>query len=760
MDTTIRDKILLLVEELINSRLDESKEAFSPNKGWTDAVKQYLAAMNESDEAYYTSPNKISLEDHVHRRLGHIVVMPRDRFNSKALRECYVYSKDDNILDSKHVNRNADSAKKFVDTLTKSAITLGNDSSGRLDTKIDAGGISAASKGDTLYLLHGRRGTGKTFYLNHLISRFSDDFDKNNVLWIRINLLNDFGNNTNITHWMYAQLTKVISRFYDGRSPFFRKKDFPKLMVNVRELLMTWAEQQDDDMRIYYKGKISGMEQVFHSKHRIEPISPTLIDEQLARQLYIELVERGFKFIFVLDGFDRVEALKHASMKFKSLRDSIANLVGNSDSPGYTILLVTRSCNLNLFVKDGNGRIRVPIENIKCLDEVSLERIIDKRLEYIDDEVTDILTSTNQPGWSMDDWPSDFKEFKAFVWEKSKDYTNRLELIYGPNRRAQMQSLQLSYFEFLDKVTRKRYKLVESLTRAGRRFPPRSYEYYLRDNRLRRSLGNNIFDNHLLPNVFCFPYYSGSEREAYVTFPSNHSLLMGVRLIQLLQAHTKLREEIKLDGSYLDAIKAHELASICSVLFGYSDESFIKLVEEFGEYDILLVGGIDILSAPDAKEYTPIAMPKMEYIISNLIYDAAYLNLCSMRVPLNPCVISYTENPLVRAAKYPSDELKMWIASLVINSISMIRMISYCNIIEQDMFNENITKIDEYRLKRTANRALVDGMFTIGERARESVVKQLKNIIYTSSNDIAEYLVPKLEKYSSKWATQSDTSLK
>ena len=747
-----RTEIEELTKDLLFGSFKFCEIFLKPTRGWSDSVEHFTQAFNIQDKSYYIPPNTRSRDDHVHRRLGHIVVSLKDFYNTEALKKCYVYMSDDNVIDEKIVNRNKESMENFVEKLITSANAKASNIFSRKNVA-DDGGRKAALKRDSLYIIHGKRGIGKTFFLNHVLSTFSDRFDKEKVLWIRINLLNDFGDNSNIKHWLYAQLTKVIFRFYDPASPFYSKKDVG-LDVDAVNLLTKFAEKQDEDVKLFYKQQIVGMKQVFHSEHSIEPISPLLINEQLARQLYLELIKFGYKFIFVLDGYDRIEALAHAEHKFDKIRDALTALVGNNDNSGFVILIVTRQNGITKFSNDGHGSIRIKNQNVKQLGDVNIERIVEKRLDYVRTEVLDIVTTPNNSSfkWDCADWESHYTKFYNEILgnsnrpEQQTRYIDFLNQLYGHNRRAQMQSLQLKYFEFLKNETKLSYRLVESLVCAGRRLPPRSYFYQMSASGLERSSSSSIFDNHFLPNIFCFPFDSETERNERVLYPSDSMMLMGIRLLQLVKVQDEIIEEEK----SFESLKSEELAVICQTIFNYPKKLVFKLIEEFGEFEFFMIGGINLGAARQTRDYQPKSMPKLLYILDHMLTDAAYLNLCSMRVPLNIDAFREYEQVIIKAEPYPCADLKKWLTKLLINNIIFLHLIQHQNSKESDLYQLNIKKLKaKKRLIKVAEKAEQAGMFDISKIMIGNVFSQLKKIIYTSNVDILEHIYANLEKFHS-----------
>ena len=110
------------------------------------------------------------------------------------------------------------------------------------------------------------------------------------------------------------------------------------------------------------------------------------------------------------------------------------------------------------------------------------------------------------------------------------------------------------------------------------------------------------------------------------------------------------------------------------------------------EYELLGIKGGEPL-APDTKNYQPLAMPKATYILSNLLYDIAYLNLCAMRIPIN---VNFLKPPIpyFKAVSFSDTLNKDWVEAKLLNSIGIFKLIEYYNLIEKSLFKKQIQKLN------------------------------------------------------------------
>ena len=745
-----RDKIIEKISDLLDFGIRSEHILMPTNNVLSDAVSVFLETTNLKNTTCYKQPSSPSIEHHIHRRLGHIIVSPKDKYNTNALREVYVYETDHKIVNSHFVNYNFESTEHFVNSIIEKAKTIEKDFSE--NNPIDLSGRKAASAWTQCFILYGKRGIGKTFYLNHLMSKFTDMFDEKKVLWIRINLINEFTEgDIDLMEWLNTQLAKIIFRYYDPNSRYFKKR-VNDLKVDATDALYKYVndEIRDKELRLILKEDIEIIKKVFQSTW-VEPVRKGLVKKLLGRVLQDYLISNGFSIVYVLDGLDRMEPLPNHENKFNKILNALLGILNSGKIPNCFFLIVTRTNNLFTFRSSRQGNQPTFDEIERELKAVSLDKVLIKRLDYIDKEVEKLRSvgwySDSKDQSILNEWPNFLNDFRSFLWMDNltfDEYYKSLKQIYDQNRRAQMQTVQCNYSEFLQKKMKRHYILTESLIRAGRIFPPKPYNYILNDGKIVRQLGDNIFDNHFLPNIFCFPYLVDKKNNNTYLYKSKHLLLAGMRCIQLVDAHC---ERMQVAQSKIDPLKSKELSKILNKLFNYPEDIIIMLIEEFAEYELFFVGGVGVDAPPDSKNYTPKPMPKMKYIKDNMFNDIAYLNLCSLRIPMNKEILNDSNMPFLKAINSEKSNIDEWVTIKIINAISMIKLIVHINNKENQLYQNNINKLEK-RYIETTRKAELDGMFNVFNK--ESVMKQIGKILSSHALNL-DYTLEKIEKYINRW---------
>ena len=162
------------------------KEVYTIGPDISEAIKEQSGEDNPS-ALDQKSPTP---ESFIFETLGHIPVNPSEPENIDLLDRVFEYVSSTTEPDWKYPNHNYASADKFLDDLMEAA---------QLEADVMQGKAGFGLSGRPVYLLNGPRGIGKTFFLNHLFATRSPKMDHRKCIWIRINLIDQFGG----AHQMY-----------------------------------------------------------------------------------------------------------------------------------------------------------------------------------------------------------------------------------------------------------------------------------------------------------------------------------------------------------------------------------------------------------------------------------------------------------------------------------------------------------------------------------------------------------------------------
>ncbi|MCG3198808.1 MAG: hypothetical protein GHCLOJNM_03315 [bacterium] len=750
------------IKHCIDTPLKDPTFILPDSDGWIDAIDKTIPSPHEGSHA---PPSGSTRDEYVHRRLGHIAVNPHNSENTEALVASYTFP-DDLDLPSVYINRSHEGVRLAVQQLVLMALRerdfiYGTD-------PLDRTGRKLAAAGHDLVVLHGERGSGKTFFLNYVLSHFSHYFDSEKVIWVRLNLVEDFGNNDYLLHRIYAQATKIIMRYYDPQSDQYQQKPIP---LSVSTHLYSWIEanKPNRDEASVLNQKVMGMCQVFHHKTRDERVTPNLVPMVLGRRSFEYAQESGYSFIIVLDGLDQLDATPFHKRKFENLLQSTDNLARDQAALGMVFLVVTRTNTLRSLP---NANISPYINSAIIewrLKEIPLDSILHVRTSFLKSNVARLSTQQN---WDTSDWPQHIDEFVNFVSQEIRG--TRFPASFGANSRAQMQIVQLMYFDFLDIQHERPYLLIESVAKAGLRYPPKHYSYCIPPGRREweRRVGTHTqLDNHLLPFIFSYPvldYYSHTDPSILLP-PHSAGVLLGLRVLQIVAAQEHLLKQ----SPVCDRLRLHELTEMCKRLFDYPKFLTTLLLEEFVEYELLSLAGNEGLRVSNTTISPLYAMPKLFHMLDRFMYNLAYLNLCAMRVPFSIRAFSkepsFVRSGTLDSVRYTSlrhesqmereEKLFQWVTTKILNSIALYRLLNRINTTQKTMFEERRRGLNE-RLQRIALNASTGlegtmcGIFEFPRVMRDELLVQLNAIVEQlgySRPDRIERLKEALNDYWRSW---------
>jgi hypothetical protein len=730
-------------------------------------------------------------EAHIHNRLGHISVNPNDPFNTACLIQTYRFVESDPLstdlvaqqkvligeaetaFDEEAqdicVNKNFAATKAFVDTL----IRIADEQDKLLNTEVDRQDRSLMQQ--RALLLHAQRGAGKTFYENYVLSRFSNYFDRHNTIWVRINLVEDIGFDAKLLDWINAQTAKIIMRYYDPLSLYFPKSRARRVDVQKyleRNLFARKSRSVNRILRQQFARACTIFREGGHKNSAIreEPISETLIPAEIAIQVVGAARADGFKFIVVLDGLDILEITKSYRARFNLLTQQCMELAKNAKRNGFALLVVTRTNTLNNVLRaDYHSTFEQADFEQYVVEPVPLAKIIDVRLKYIIAE-TAIMHKAKVVSWSVDDVERHIDEYKEFLEvpenvygsKTSEKFISILENIQGSNNRAKVQMLQYRYYDFF---ARRRivkggyhaYQLVESLMKAGRRFPPIPYGYStVGSEQLRTTWHTQRYDTRFFPSIFRFPFTSeyrqrGRQRVLFdgsLGKPRLENVMLGLRILQLLEAHDAFN--IKMDkvvgGEVIsNKVTVGEFAQVLLTYFDYEEGLTYRMIDEFVEYQLIEYRHPNITVASNRQEDNEILiLPKLRFLLNRFLYDLAYLNMAAIRVPLPSAAFENVVRPYFHAISYeePSDGLGRWVAGKFTNAVGLIRLLKHLNSRQEPEVKSRILQNEHSDREWCAILKLAD------ERGLFYFVDEIaKNVLHEAELALSGILLPIMVSY-------------
>lgn len=622
-----------------------------------------------------------------------------------------------------------------------------------------------------LMIVKGDRGVGKTFFENYLLTKYSDIFDRGRIIWVRCNMVAEFDDDSDLVHRIVAQTAKVVMRYYEQGSDDHRDRQYP-IEIPASSIMDNYISSlPSPEHRVQLHNAFETMKLVFHHRKFDRDVDSKLVPRPLGEYLFNYLQEQGFAFIVVLDGVDRLEATTMQTHRFRRILQSVARASKSLVSLRVALVAVTRTSSVRAFPDyfgpNGPYLNRAPFE--LQVGVVPMTRILERRFDHI-------VTYMNRSRYARKtNWKHHMDSFRKYLETEHNPHSG-LPYIHimeaqGDNRRAQVQIVQLAYLTFLAQSRNKAYLLTESLMKAGRRYPPLRFRYSRPEPSSpwdRHGAGWRFGDNVLLPSLFQYPYLSLGEVNPEKDAPRPDYLLLGLRVCQLVAGHERRR---RLSQSPIDDLSARQLIELLFVLFQYP-RSLSRLTLE--EYDEVQIIHLDSGGGPISRNinlHRVQMMPKLEFLLTRMLSDAAYLNLAAMRVPIAKSAA--TDNPpYIRAVSFDLADgletnqdtedqrtvnLAEWVATKITNVVALLRLLKTINDAQRPEAFARMRGLEDW-LRQTVEYSIMStreapGMFDLLPGVYASLERQIGAIELSliPSQTLHESVLKACEAYQRRW---------
>ena len=190
----------------------------------------------------------------------------------------------------------------------------------------------------------GERGVGKIFLLNYVLSKWNPSLSEEKIIWVRLNLVTNTGFENNIYGWIYAQIAKILLRYYDKSSDYVKYRPFT--MDDFYTPLFKWVDANSDfreKERSETRSKIRQMKDLFSRFNSQAKINPALCDFEICSNLFRIAREMGWSFIVIMDGFDNLDVDKFHYERFETIKTQINSLWSNYENIGFCLVIVSRT---------------------------------------------------------------------------------------------------------------------------------------------------------------------------------------------------------------------------------------------------------------------------------------------------------------------------------------------------------------------------------------------------------------------------------
>ena len=590
--------------------------------------------------------------------LVHIKVNPHNKTVSELIELSYVVNSNRLVANKNAINVNKIRLYRFICSVVNVAHS---ERIASLPTGVDGqrGHPSDTVTQTAIYIIHGERGVGKTFFLNYALTKSSKFLDRQRTIWVRVNLAYRSGYERDIVGWMYAQAAKICCRYYDVASAISNKK----LMDNYGHLLK-WIDgnhRLDATEKYALRKRLRTMYEVFSETASDEPISEDNCDSELCRELYGHLRREGWSFIFALDGFDRLDLVPEQIDRFSSIRAQIEKFISMRTAFGATIIVVTRTETFQ-YLSSVDPFQSIPPGRKYQVVPVEFSDVVFRRLDAIETVLRRRARPEHVSEIALVDIIGGFRqELRA-----DELLIGELNEFLFVNNREKLQSIHLLFLDYVNKRTGKGYAVLEHVMKAGHRFAAVAYRATSKGSRIELQHSTELnHESRFLPIITRPPVeLDGAGRVSDGGTYSHSYLLSGIRIIQLVKGND-------LHG---DAPTVNDVCWLCENLFGYNRsiiDAQIRELEAFECIRILRDSRLDV----NSDENRLIVMPKGVYLVDKCLGDVAYLNMCSMRTLIGKSVLSTNLITLSSIDGDGRNSLVRWIRNKINNAIFLFYLL-------------------------------------------------------------------------------------
>ena len=671
------------LNSFLTADLGRLESVFLGDGRWTDAL---ATATHAGPRA--SLPHE-SWNAYIYRRLGHLAVNPSRKSSTEALLSSYAFPSDSATGRAQVANESKEAASNFVDSLidlAKNQLDLWQSALSRPDS------VEYQLSSPNLTLLIGARGSGKTFFLNYLLSRHHTRLNDQRVVWVRLDLTQRFFlraedlESVPIEDWVYAQATKILYRYYDETSIYSNDKPV-RLQIDsvLRNHIASLPDTSEEKEALNEKRR--KMRELFpivdqggaHKAASAEaPLSQGLVPSDLGLVVVNYALRKGYAFIVVFDGLDVLDSSLREHLTFLRYNAAVQRLARDHGRLGMTYVAAMR---MHEGTQQYQSQYDVAPERTYHVAPVPFDHIVKRRLRFILSEERYITNLSGYPqGMVLPDHLNDFLEYLNSLEEGTglrPHFIGLLTEALGDNRRAQMQVTQIQYGDYAMGTTARPYRMIEALVTEDGWLPRQRYEHVRGAEGwlVPHCLGEHRFDNRLLPTLYNFPLKTEELLQDLVL--SGEYILANLRILQLSLAPRKL--SLRRPEAKFPDLTVNELSDLLQSLFGYDDRVVYGLIQELSEYELIWLSAYRHESPASVDRACIRPLPKAYWLLEFAAGDVALLNLAAMRCPFR--VQPRGNEGLFKVLPLPNHgragELNSWILCKVTNALAMTRIIGH-----------------------------------------------------------------------------------
>ena len=606
-----------------------------------------------------------------------------------------------------------------------------------------------------VYLV-GRRGSGKTIFLNYLLSTKNHVFERNSVIWFRLDLAS---RKHEILPWFYWRMSKIVLDYYNGREigghnghkPV--KIDLSSENTDLKKRIVSEDPELERDRKFRLWFNISrGWLDMSTEPCPLPSHIPTLSLLPFYRGVWKHLIlDLKLGFVCVIDGLDRLGLTPSEKAHYDTVVRDVKHGLLTNTGPSAAYIIAIRNESYTQVTQGERGSAY-----FGRLAEVDTWHVMAKRSEYAKRGNALQLTRFKEKHGShfsiSDDKHCEFAEkvfnyFLNFIshavlsatgsetleTDQDDDFLGlrkaglaKLDELFNQDKRHMFLSLQRALRYYFDTVLggaipeireserweavfdnlwsghqraawKKSYLLVEGWMLDGYAFHLPKYKYL--DSQVDSCYGEEFpardkkKEHEFLPNVYHHVISDSTDQLA---------LLSGLRILQYVRKQ--------------DGVPAEKIVDFLSTYFRYERGLLAARVEEFVSSEACL----GYRSNPVYESKKLYLNSRGRLLLSSIAMQPEYINMAIQAAGLPYDLIENRTFRIVNAYKR-----KLFAAAKVVNYVNFFRLLQDLEAREEEIFNQ----IAERKYGDNSYRAFGDGAFLLASRYRDAFVSSTRKIL-------------------------------
>lgn len=324
------------IEERLGIVLDSARlipvSAVAPRSDdCCDAVEAAIGVRVQTPTAA-KGVSRRAIDEIAYHRLGHINLDPHDAFAVDALEKSYVHPAGD------AVNGSPESSAQFLEHLICEARRQQQLTSPGVNQKH----LATPNEVTRMFVLHGPRGAGKTFFLNHLLARHNATLRERHVIWARLDLSRDVDDNFDVYSRAATKVVKLLFRYFDTDSSVAHQSSTSRFPLSAKLRLAIDQGSFDPRTRRALMKELDTLRFKFGQTVRNTPLTSSTVSELMREMCLREALAHGYALVAVLDNMDRLEATQRAECLFERLLRELREFMVTNPC-GFAILCICRT---------------------------------------------------------------------------------------------------------------------------------------------------------------------------------------------------------------------------------------------------------------------------------------------------------------------------------------------------------------------------------------------------------------------------------